>query len=110
MTVLTEPAVASLEELKRELARLRADFDSRVAALEEKIVASTPAGSELHEAVPAPAKAEVTPEIVAIIAAAVTSFLGKKVKIRNARRIDSGTTPWAQQGRAIIQASHNLAR
>jgi hypothetical protein len=108
MTVLTEPAAASLEELKRELARLRADFDSRVAALEEKIVAATPAGAELHEA--APTKAEVTPEIVAIIAAAVTSFLGKKVKIRNARRIDSGTTPWAQQGRAIIQASHNLAR
>jgi hypothetical protein len=110
MTVLTEPAVASLEELKRELARLRADFDSRVAALEEKIAASTPAGTAIHEATPAPAKAEVTPETVAIIAAAVTSFLGKKVKIRNARRIDSGTTPWAQQGRAIIQASHNLAR
>jgi hypothetical protein len=55
-------------------------------------------------------KSEVSPEAVAIIAAAVTAFLGKKVKIRNARRIDSGTTPWAQQGRAIIQASHNLAR
>jgi hypothetical protein len=107
MTVLTEPAVASLEELKRELARLRADFDARVAVLEEKIAASNPAGTE---ATPALAKAEVTPEIVAIIAASVTSFLGKKVKIRNARRIDSGTTPWAQQGRAIIQASHNLAR
>jgi hypothetical protein len=110
MTVLTEPAVATLEELKRELARLREDFDSRVAALEEKIAAATPDGAEIREAAPEPTKAEVTPEIVAIIAAAVTSFLGKKVKIRNARRIDLGTTPWAQQGRAIIQASHNLAR
>jgi hypothetical protein len=108
MTVLTEPAVASLEELKRELARLRADFDSRVAVLEEKIAAATPEGAEIHQ--PAAPKAEVTPEIVAIIAAAVTSYLGKKVKIRHARRIDLGTTPWAQQGRAIIQASHNLAR
>ena len=108
MTVLTQSA--SLEELKGELARLRADFDSRVAALEEMIAASAPTGPEVREPAPVTTKAEVTPEIVAIIAAAVTSFLGKKVKIRNARRIDLGTTPWAQQGRAIIQASHNLAR
>jgi hypothetical protein len=108
MTVLTQSA--SLEELKRELARLRADLDSRVAVFEEKIAAATPLGAETREPAPIATKAEVTPETVAIIAAVVTSFLGKKVKIRNARLIDLGTTPWAQQGRAIIQASHNLAR
>ena len=36
MTVLTEPALATLEELKRELARLRADFDSRVDELSKR--------------------------------------------------------------------------
>ena len=110
MPVLTEPAAASLEELKRELARLRSDFDARVAALERKIGAATPAGKAASTPAPAPVSREVSPETVAIIAAAVTAFLGKKVKIRHARRIDSGTTPWAQQGRAIIQASHNLSR
>jgi hypothetical protein len=111
MPVLTESAAATIEELQRELARLRRDFDMRVAALEQKL-AAFPSESKVSEPLPAPppVKSEVSPETVAIIAAAVTAFLGKKVKIRNARRIDSGTTPWAQQGRAIIQASHNLAR
>jgi len=102
----------TVEELKRELARLRLDFDTRVAALEQKLAAAAPDSKETREPLPLPppVQPEVSPEIVAIIAAAVTAFLGKKVKIRHARRIDSGTTPWAQQGRAIIQASHNLAR
>ena len=107
MPVLTEPAAASLEELKRELARIRSDFDSRVSDIERKIAAASSSGAVIREPEP---KRELSPEIVAIIAAAVTSFLGKKVKIRHARRIDSGTTSWAQQGRAIIQASHNLVR
>jgi LPS O-antigen subunit length determinant protein (WzzB/FepE family) len=110
--VLTQPAAATVEELRRELARLRAEFDSRVAALEQKLAVAAPnvAKPTKPQPAPAPPKQEVTPETIAIIAAAVTSFLGKKVKIRHARRIDSGTTPWAQQGRAIIQASHNLSR
>ena len=112
MPVLTEPAAATIEELRRELALLRSDFDSRVASLEQKIAASTPSSTRPPAPAPAPAppKPVIAPETIAIIAAAVTSFLGKKVKIRHARRIDSGTTPWAQQGRAIIQASHNLSR
>jgi hypothetical protein len=111
MPVLTEPAAATVEELRRELARLRAEFNSRVAALEQKLAVAAPNAKHTEpQPAPAPPKQEVTPETIAIIAAAVTSFLGKKVKIRHARRIDSGTTPWAQQGRAIIQASHNLSR
>lgn len=112
MPVLTETAVATFEELRRELASLRAEFDSRVDSLEKKIAGATPSPTKPPAPLSSPAqtKAEVTPETIAIIAAAVTSFLGKKVKIRHARRIDSGTTPWAQQGRAIIQASHNLSR
>jgi len=53
----------------------------------------------------------VSPEIVVVIAAAVTAFLGKKVRIRSAKRLQSPyeiVNPWAQQGRVIVQASHNL--
>jgi methylmalonyl-CoA carboxyltransferase large subunit len=54
---------------------------------------------------------EVTPEILAVIAAAVTAFLGKKVRIRSAKMLQSHNevvNPWAQQGRVLIHASHHL--
>jgi hypothetical protein len=59
---------------------------------------------------PEPVKEEVTPEILAIISAAVTQFVGAGSRIRSARMlaVPEGNA-WAQQGRVIIQASHNLA-
>lgn len=54
---------------------------------------------------------EVTPEMMVVIAAAVTAFLGKKVRILSARELQSPrqrTSPWSQQGRVFVQASHNL--
>jgi len=56
-------------------------------------------------------KAEVTPEILVVIAAAVTAFLGKKVRIRSAKVLQSPyevVNPWSQQGRVSVQASHNF--
>jgi methylmalonyl-CoA carboxyltransferase 12S subunit len=57
-------------------------------------------------------KAEaVTPEILVVIAAAVTAFLGKKVRIRSAKVLQPPyeiVNPWSQQGRVFVQASHNL--
>ncbi len=50
-------------------------------------------------------------EILVVIGAAVTSFLGKPVRIRSAKMLQSPyeiVNPWAQQGRATVQASHNL--
>jgi hypothetical protein len=119
MPALTEPVAASLVELQRELARLRHDFDSRVSSIEQQIASLAPTETPAQQAAVAPApvappesaaRREVLPETIAIIAAAVTSFLGKKVKIHHARLLDVGSSPWAQQGRAIIQASHNLSR
>ena len=52
---------------------------------------------------------EVPAEILILISAAVTSFLGKKVRIRSAKMLQSPyeiVNPWAQQGRVIVQASH----
>jgi methylmalonyl-CoA carboxyltransferase large subunit len=54
---------------------------------------------------------EVSPEIMVVIAAAVTAFLGKKVRIRSAKTLQSPyeiVNPWSQQGRVFVQASHNL--
>ena len=56
-------------------------------------------------------KAEVTPEVLVVIAAAVTAFLGKKVRIRSAKVLQSPyevVNPWSQQGRVSVQASHNF--
>ena len=59
---------------------------------------------------PQPVKEEITPEILAIIAAAVAQFVGAGARIRSTRMIPVAEgNAWAQQGRVIIQASHNLA-
>jgi len=47
-----------------------------------------------------------------ILAAAVTAFLGKKVRIRSAKMLyaHESFNAWSQQGRVVVQASHNLAQ
>lgn len=53
---------------------------------------------------------EIPPEIrVAITAAAIATF-GNHARIRAARRVPSTdvVSPWTQQGRVIVQSSHNL--
>lgn len=54
---------------------------------------------------------EVTPEMLVVIAAAVTAFLGKKVRIRSAKMLRpafEGANPWSLQGRVSVHASHQL--
>ena len=55
---------------------------------------------------------EVTPRTVSIIAAAVTQFLGKKVRIRSVKTMPEpdGVSRWVRQGRAMVQGSHNLGQ
>ncbi len=58
-----------------------------------------------------PSSEEISAETLVMIAAAITSFLGKRVRIRSAKVLQSPyeiVNPWAQQGRVIVQASHNL--
>ena len=55
----------------------------------------------------------VSPETLVVIAAAVTAFLGKKVRIRSARMLRHqavSASAWAQQGRVAVHGSHNLRR
>jgi len=73
------------------------------AALPTSEKAAAPQKQETQE--------EVTPEMLVVIAAAVTAFLGKKVRIRSAKMLQSPyeiVNPWSQQGRVFVQASHNL--
>jgi alcohol dehydrogenase class IV len=50
------------------------------------------------------------PEIVAVLTAAASTFLGKKARVRSAQLAPaepSSAGAWAQQGRAFVQTSHN---
>lgn len=50
-------------------------------------------------------------ETLAVITAAATAFLGRAAHIRSVRLTPpagENVSPWAQQGRVIVQTSHNL--
>ncbi len=110
--------------MQAEIAELRAMVYSHVRAHETPAAAkpaeAKPAAEPLKPAAPIAAaaptaapvvdKEELTSETLAIISAAVAAYLGKTVRLRQARLLPThGASPWAQQGRVYIQASHNLA-
>ncbi len=89
--------VEALSQLREDVAQL----DRRVAAL-ESCVAGQPPATGPAAGVPEPIGADT----VLAISAAVAAFLGVKPHIRQIRLL--GSPSWAQQGRATIQASHQL--
>lgn len=98
-------AVKALQARVAELSQPAALHSASAPAAETK-----PAGAAVKESVP-PEKREVTPEMLVVIAAAVTAYLGKKVRIRSAKMLQSPyevVNPWAQQGRVFVQSSHIL--
>jgi hypothetical protein len=100
-----EVKVAELSPIAEPLAAIAPEFTMTAAE-----VAPSPEPAILDETFNA-AEEEITPETMQVIAAAVTAFLGKKVRILSARRLQSphpGMSPWSQQGRVFVQASHNL--
>lgn len=53
---------------------------------------------------------QLTPETLAILAAAVTAYLGKKVRIRSAKMLRAPVAAgnaWALQGRVLVHGSHH---
>jgi ribosome maturation factor RimP len=90
----TTKSQAEVKRLQDELEALKKRFEERLAALETMV--------------PKPEE-HLSVETLAVISAAVTAFLGKKVKIRSAHLLHP-TSQWAQAGRAIVMASHNLKR
>jgi hypothetical protein len=53
---------------------------------------------------------EIAPEIMAAITAATAAFVGRDARIRSVRSLPPHqlVSPWSQQGRVVVQASHNL--
>lgn len=101
--VTLEDVMAALEGLRREM---RTELDALKADVES---IKTQHAREAEEK-----DAEITPETLVMLAAVVTSYLGKRVRIRSARLVPSdaaaGAPAWARHGRAAIQTSHILHR
>lgn len=114
--------------LKRTNADFRLEFDRRMETLSAKLrnledaasARTTPVTPAQKEAsgsnvtrTPAPSGSEeITPETVAKIGDTITALLGRKVQIRSVKILETPetvSTRWAQQGRAVIQASRNFA-
>jgi methylmalonyl-CoA carboxyltransferase large subunit len=105
-------ALASRYVIRREMDQLRAAFKERASAPPPPAPEAVTLAVE--PAAPQPEiSAEITPEILMVISAAVAAFFGNKARIRRARAagapVERGSA-WAQQGRVFVQASHNLAR
>ncbi|SPE21678.1 conserved hypothetical protein [Candidatus Sulfotelmatomonas gaucii] len=114
--VLQRAVAARQRETERQMSAMATTvkaLQARVAELGRLHAAQTQEGDF---AIVAPAKNDagrknepVKPEIVAAMTAAATAFLGKKARIRSARQVaDESAGAWAQQGRVIVQTSHNL--
>lgn len=106
-------------EQQRKTEQQLQQFRSTVSALEARlsqIVQASPTATPKAAPAPVPTAPavkdeEITPELLVVMAAAVTVFLGKTVRIRSAKMLQSPyeiVNPWAQQGRVFVQASHNL--
>ncbi len=115
---------ARVVALEQEIAELKALLKEQVSKIQPvgaavMAAAAASASSAVVKSVKAAdapasgaAKEEgISPEIMAVISAAVTHFLGLRARIRHARFVQPvNANPWAQQGRVFIQASHNLSR
>ena len=52
---------------------------------------------------------EIAPEILVAIAAAITVFLGRKFRLLSVSH-PVQVSRWTKQGRAFVQASHNVRK
>jgi hypothetical protein len=96
----------------RTAAGLRAEFQAKLDVLSARLAPAPVLPDQgPAPAVAAPPAAPVSDDVLVLIAAAVTAFLGKKVRVRSARMLQTPyeiVNPWAQQGRVFVQASHNI--
>lgn len=98
----------------RELAAAFKALEARVAELSQPaaaFVAEAAAPASVAKEAALKNNEKVTPEMLVVIAAAVTAFMGKKVRIRSAKMLQpafEGENPWSLQGRISVHASHHL--
>jgi len=116
--------------LKRTCAELRVEFKGQIDALSAKLTAVERTVDGQTAAAPSAALAtgtmrppadttspqvseEITPEALARITETITALLGRKVRIRSVKILQThnvNSSSWAQQGRVVVQASHNIAQ
>lgn len=80
-------------------------LQARVVELSRRMPATRDA-----EPISAAAQEEPEPKTLAVLTAAATAFLGRAAQIRSVRRSPAAAgdvSPWSQQGRVIVQTSHN---
>jgi hypothetical protein len=108
--------IASQRVLTRTCAELRREFQRQIDALSTNVRAAERSAGAETAAVPAQATSaaeEITPEILRTITETITALLGRKVRIRSVKILQTANpmvSSWAQQGRVVVQASHNLAQ
>jgi hypothetical protein len=108
--------LGSRRSMKRSGAAIRQELQEQIDARSAKVAAlERTEGARRGPATGAETRTEdeVTPETLAMIADTIAALLGYKVQIRSVKNVpvpSAIANPWAQQGRAVIQASHNLAQ
>ena len=96
---------AKVKALEARMAELNSLDDAGDARNEGASIAAAAASAS------APGRGRVQPEMLAVITSAATAFLGKNARVRSARLIPAAqetVSPWSQQGRVVVQTSHNL--
>lgn len=96
---------AKVNDLEAQIAELRGSPDAKTGHSELPAVSggarnATGAQSE-----------RLKPETLVAITAAATAILGKKARVRSVQTLpvaQDNSGAWAQQGRVIVQTSHNL--
>jgi len=107
--------ISSRRALRRTREELRLEFQRQINALFANVNAPerTAASAARPQAIVSQVPEEITSETLATIAETITSLLGRKVRIRSVKMLETPSAvanPWAQQGRVIVQASHNAAQ
>lgn len=96
--------ISALEDAIRTLETRLAEHSPATAGMDSAQPADISA-SEAEECAGAGESEYVAPEIQAVIAAAATVALGQNAAVRSVRSVPA---PWSQQGRVLVQGSHNL--
>jgi methylmalonyl-CoA carboxyltransferase large subunit len=103
----TPVPASNLDAVMAELAALRRETQAQMADLSAQVAALTALVHRLES------EEEISPEMLVMMAAAVTSYLGVKVRIRSARRVDGpavSANAWAQHGRVFVPAAAHAMR
>jgi len=103
--------IVSQREVKRACASLRFELQRQIDSLSETVKAlERSATAQPHRVT---GSGEITADTLAEIDMTITGLIGKKAMIRSVKLLqtpNAAANQWAQQGRVVVQASHNLAQ